>query len=365
MKGRSLLTWKPSTRAPLHERLREAYNSPPEPQASQREVRTAGLSLPLTSTGMSLEGHLPLCRPRLALERMGPRGPTSVPTQVPWVQAPTFLRLLGLPEWSWVLPLRTSDPCAAPFFAGAASLPLLLPDCGLSGRGRTPRAEPEAGGRGHCSRATVRPRAEGVSPAGHSEDTGTGNSWGGSERWWERWKPRGGWLLGRRHCRMQRPDLPGPPGGWGAGCRRGCERGFGLAPPPTSLPILPAPSAPNPAAGPGSSPPGPVTTGHPAAVLGRPRRCRERSSRPWRGQAPWTLRAATRSCALCATRSTSARACSTASTTSAPAACAAAPPTAALPARCASECVRAPREPSAGRETGPARARTWVRGARR
>lgn len=83
-----------------------------------------------------------------------------------------------------------------------------------------------------------------------------------------------------------------------------------------------------------------------AAVLSCPRRCQELSLRPWRAQAPWTLRVATRSCARCATRSTRSPACSSASTTSAPGACAAAPPTVASPARCASECLRAPTDPS-------------------
>lgn len=89
-----------------------------------------------------------------------------------------------------------------------------------------------------------------------------------------------------------------------------------------------------------------VAAGRLAAVLSCPRRCQELSLRPWRAQAPWTLRVATRSCARCATRSTRSRACLTASTTSAPGAYAAAPSTVACPARCASECLKVPTEPS-------------------
>ena len=251
-----------------------------------------------------MQGHLPLCRPRLAVEEMAPADPllSRLKTRGYRPLVPVAIRSsraeLGPP-------LRASDPPAAPSFAAAASLPLLLPDCGPSGPGQTPWAESEAGGRGHRSRAPVRSSAEGVSPAGHSEDTGRGNSWGGSEGWWERGRQReaGPWVRGIARCSGLTFQGPREDAG---------EAGSASArpdPPPASAPTVPAPCAPNPAACPGSSLPRPVTAGRPAAVLSRPRRCRERSSRPWRAQAPWTLRAATRSCARCATRSTSAPAC--------------------------------------------------------
>lgn len=54
------------------------------------------------------------------------------------------------------------------------------------------------------------------SPRGHRE----GNSWGGSEGWWERWRP--GEPPSRKLCWVRRPDLLGPP--------RGCGRGGDRAP---------------------------------------------------------------------------------------------------------------------------------------
>lgn len=150
------------------------------------------------------------------------------------------------------------------------------------------------------------------SPRGHRE----GNSWGGSEGWWERWRP--GEPPSRKLCWVRRPDLLGPPRGRG----RGGDRAPGR---PLRTPPRPAlQNPPGDLAAPSSGPAGRL-----AAALRCPRRCQELSSRPWRAQAPWTPRAAIRSCARCATRSTNALACSTASTTSAPAACAAAPATAA------------------------------------
>lgn len=190
----------------------------------------------------------------------------------------------------------------------------------------------------------VRPSGEGVSPTGHPEDTGreipgAGVRFGGSG------EARARLAAVQEALRGPGPDLLGPPQG------RGRARGAGGAGAQGPVQPLRAPRCASsrcqalrdPARGPCCS--RSVTAGRLAAGLSRPRGCRELSLRPWRAQAPWTLQAATRSCARCATRSTSARACSTASTTSAPGACAAAPPTVASPARCASECLEAPRDP--------------------
>lgn len=190
--------------------------------------------------------------------------------------------------------------------------------------------------------------------------------------------------------RIARSDLPGPPRGQGRGGERAQDPSARL------LPVLPAPGAPNRSAprpldapsgagrverrepraeaegdagaGAGSAAWSPHRA-RPAAFLSSPRRCRELSLRPWRAWAPWTLRAATRWCARCATHSSSARACWTASTTSAPAACAAAPPMAASPARCASECLQAPTDTRRARggwlrvggELDVGKARLWLR----
>lgn len=225
---------------------------------------------------------------------MGPREPTRVPA-----------RVRGYRPFSR----------AAASLEAAVSPPRLLPD-GEGVAAAWPWLDPAAArgpGRGHR-------RGRGV--AGRSL-SGQGGELLGRERGWE------------RCSRVHPSDLPGPPQGRGRGGGAGPGR-----PSARSLPITLRPETERrPRCSPSATADGPARP---------PGRCREPSSSPWRARASWMPRAHTRSCARCATRSTSARACWTASTTSAPAACAAAPPTAAWPARCASECPGPPSLPRGG-----------------